>query len=197
MQTVKHIARRTDEVARSSVDAQTRAMEEAARALFGTEVGPPCSGSSCRCSTWPQRVARPWERWLTHAATAAAASASSPGRRGPVRGAPAHAWSTRTVERGQPRAPAVALNARNGPADAAVQRVRAGQRSPTACDHGTHARVTVGNERVQVGTAPAQRVQAAQHVVADGDVDGAQLERVELEGLAVVGRREEAGDAGI
>ena len=44
-------------------------------------------------------------------------------------------------------------------------------------DHGAHAGVTVGDERVQVGTAPAQRVQAAQHVVADRDVHGAQFER--------------------
>jgi hypothetical protein len=40
---------------------------------------------------------------------------------------------------------------------------------------------------MQVGAAPAQRIQAAQHVVADRDVDCTQLERVELEGLAVVG----------
>ena len=62
-------------------------------------------------------------------------------------------------------------------------------------DHGAHARVSVGDQRVQVGAAPAQRVEAAQHVVADGDVDGAKLEGVQLEGLAVVGRGEEASDA--
>jgi hypothetical protein len=50
-------------------------------------------------------------------------------------------------------------------------------------DDGTHAGVTTGNQHVQVGTAPAQRVQAAQHVVADRDVDGAKLEGVQLEGL--------------
>ena len=64
-----------------------------------------------------------------------------------------------------------------------------------AIDHRAHAGVTVGNQRVQVGTAPAQRIQAAQHVVADGDVDGAQLEQVEREGLAVVGGGDEACDA--
>ena len=48
---------------------------------------------------------------------------------------------------------------------------------------------------MQVGTAPAQRIQAAQHVVADRDVDGAQFEQVELEGLAVVRRGQEARDA--
>ena len=39
-QAVKHIARRTEEIARVSGEAQTRAMEEAARMLFRTEVGP-------------------------------------------------------------------------------------------------------------------------------------------------------------
>ena len=40
LQAVKHIARRTDEITRVSAEAQTRAMEEAARMLFRTEVGP-------------------------------------------------------------------------------------------------------------------------------------------------------------
>ena len=62
-------------------------------------------------------------------------------------------------------------------------------------DDGAHAGVIVGNQRVQVGTAPAQRVQAAQHVVTDRDVDGAKLEGVQLEGLAVVGRCEETSNA--
>ena len=40
VQTVKHIARRADEMARGTVDTQTRAMEEAARVVFRHEVGP-------------------------------------------------------------------------------------------------------------------------------------------------------------
>jgi len=39
-QAVKHIARRTEDFARSSAEAQILAMEEAARMLFRTEVGP-------------------------------------------------------------------------------------------------------------------------------------------------------------
>jgi hypothetical protein len=62
-------------------------------------------------------------------------------------------------------------------------------------DDCAHAGVAVGDERVQVGTAPAQRVQAAQHVGADRDVDGAQLEQVEGVGLPVVAGGQEARDA--
>ena len=48
---------------------------------------------------------------------------------------------------------------------------------------------------MQFGLAPAQRVDAQQHVVADGFVDRAQLEQIEGEGLAVVGRGDEERDA--
>jgi hypothetical protein len=78
VQAVKHIARRTDEMARSSLDAQTRAMEEAARLLFRTEVGPALQRVALPLQQWTdlaQRGARPWQRWLTHAATAVVASA--------------------------------------------------------------------------------------------------------------------------
>ena len=78
VQAVKHIARRTDEMARSSLDAQTRAMEEAARALFRTEVSPALQRLVMplqHLADLAHRGARPWERWLTHAATAAVASA--------------------------------------------------------------------------------------------------------------------------
>ena len=66
---------------------------------------------------------------------------------------------------------------------------------PPALSHGAHTGVTVGNQRVQVGLAPAKGIQAAQHVVADRDVDSAKLEQVELEGLAVVRGGQEARDA--
>ena len=78
VQAVKHIARRTDEIARGSLDAQTRAMEEAARMLFRAEVGPALQRVAMplqHLADLAHRVARPWERWLTHAATAAVASA--------------------------------------------------------------------------------------------------------------------------
>ena len=74
---VKHIARRTDEMARVTLDTQTRAMEEAARMLFRTEVSPALQRVVMplqHLADLAHRGARPWELWLTHAATAAVAS---------------------------------------------------------------------------------------------------------------------------
>ena len=78
MQAVKHIARRTDDITRVSAEAQTRAMEEAARMLFRTEVGPALQRVAMplqHLADLAHRGAHPWQHWLTHAATAAAASA--------------------------------------------------------------------------------------------------------------------------
>lgn len=80
MQAVKHIARRTDEITRVSAEAQTRAMEEAARMLFRTEVGPALQRVALplqHLADLAHRGAHPWQHWLTHAATAAAASAAT------------------------------------------------------------------------------------------------------------------------
>ena len=80
MQAVKHIARRTDEITRVSAEAQTRAMEEAARMLFRTEVGPALQRVAMplqHLADLAHRGAHPWQHWLTHAATAAAASATT------------------------------------------------------------------------------------------------------------------------
>jgi len=77
VQAVKHIARRTDEIARVTLDTQTRAMEEAARMLFRTEVSPALQRVAMplqHLADLAHRGARPWERWLTHTATAAVAS---------------------------------------------------------------------------------------------------------------------------
>lgn len=77
---VRHIAQRTDEMARSSCEAQTRAMEEAARMLFRTELGPALQRFAMpiqHLADLAQRGAHPWQHWLTHAATAAVASALS------------------------------------------------------------------------------------------------------------------------
>ena len=76
-QAVKHIARRTDEIARVSAQAQTRAMEEAARSLFRTEVGPALQRVAIplqHLADLAHRGAHPWQHWLTHAATAFVAS---------------------------------------------------------------------------------------------------------------------------
>jgi hypothetical protein len=48
---------------------------------------------------------------------------------------------------------------------------------------------------VEVRLAPAQRIETRQHVVGDLHVHRAQLEEVEGEGLAVVGRGEELRNA--
>lgn len=77
VQAVKHIARRTDEIARSSAEAQTRAMEEAARMLFRTELGPALQRVAMplqHLAELAHRGAHPWRHWLTHAATAVLAS---------------------------------------------------------------------------------------------------------------------------
>ena len=77
-QAVKHIARRTEEITRVSAEAQTRAMEEAARMLFRTEVGPALQRVAMplqHLADLAHRGAHPWRSWMTHVATAALASA--------------------------------------------------------------------------------------------------------------------------
>ena len=77
VQAVKHILLRTDEAARQTVEAQTRAMAEAARALFRTEVEPALQRLVMPLRQLVERLDRPWERWLIHAATAVTASAAT------------------------------------------------------------------------------------------------------------------------
>ncbi|MBT9552964.1 MAG: hypothetical protein IV088_19100 [Hydrogenophaga sp.] len=80
VQTVKHIARRADEMARATVDTQTRAMEEAARVVFRNEIGPVLQRVTLPLQEFAdlaRKDARPWEGWLLHAATAVLASAIS------------------------------------------------------------------------------------------------------------------------
>ena len=80
VQAVRHIARRADEIARGTVDTQTRAMEEAARVVFRHEVAPALQRVTLPLqdvAALARKVARPWEGWLLHAATAVLASAIS------------------------------------------------------------------------------------------------------------------------
>jgi hypothetical protein len=77
VQAVKHILARTEEAARRSVDAQTRAMTEAAQTLFRAQIEPALQRLSWPLQQLVQRVDRPREQWLTHAATAAAACAAT------------------------------------------------------------------------------------------------------------------------
>lgn len=77
---VEHIARRTDEAARCSLEKQSIAMTEAARSIFRTEVGPALQ----RFITALQplvlcvdRLERSRDRWLAHAVTAALTCATT------------------------------------------------------------------------------------------------------------------------
>lgn len=72
---VNHIAARTNELARNSQAEQTRAMQEAAQAIFRTEVNPTLQGLVMPLRHLAEKLNHPWERWLTHAATATVASA--------------------------------------------------------------------------------------------------------------------------
>jgi hypothetical protein len=71
---VEHIIHRTSEAARHSIDLQTRAMSDAARTAFRTQV----DATLTRLTGSLQRIARqadrPWDLWLTHAATAASSA---------------------------------------------------------------------------------------------------------------------------
>jgi hypothetical protein len=77
IQAVRYIAHRTDEMARSALDAQTRAMEEAARELFQTELEPALQRLALplqHLASIAHRDTPAWLAWLTHAATALLAS---------------------------------------------------------------------------------------------------------------------------
>lgn len=80
LQAVKHIARRADEMARGTVDTQTRAMEEAARVVFRNEIGLTLQRVTLPLQevvAMARKGDRPWEGWLLHAATAVLSSAIS------------------------------------------------------------------------------------------------------------------------
>ena len=69
--TVEYIVRHTGEATRLSIEAQTRAMNEAARLAFAAQVGSTLARLTTSLQQLIQRVDRPWDLWLTHAATAA------------------------------------------------------------------------------------------------------------------------------
>lgn len=80
LQAVKHIACRADEMARRTVDTQTRAMEEAARVVLRNEIGPTLQRVTLPLQevvAMARKGARPLEGWLLHAATAVLSSAIS------------------------------------------------------------------------------------------------------------------------
>ncbi len=77
VQTVKHILARTDEATRLAIDTQGKAMAKAANQLFDSRVDPRIQQLVSVIARQVERLDHPWELWLTHAATAVTASAST------------------------------------------------------------------------------------------------------------------------
>ena len=67
---VQHIARRTSEIARDSLEEQKRSMREAARVIFQEEVGAAFRRLDAAIKPIVEKSKRPWDTWLTHAAAA-------------------------------------------------------------------------------------------------------------------------------
>ena len=73
--TVQHLAARADDATRRSIELQSRAMADAARVAFGGELGATMQRLQSAIQSLVERRGQRWERWLTHAAAAATASA--------------------------------------------------------------------------------------------------------------------------
>jgi hypothetical protein len=74
---VNFIAQRTNQATRQSIELHLRSMQEAARALFLKELEPTLQAlvqPLLRVQEVVRENARPWDSWLTHAATASVAS---------------------------------------------------------------------------------------------------------------------------
>jgi len=74
---VKYIAARVDDAARQSIDQQGRATADAARVAFGAELGATMQRLQTTLQPLLEQRKQRWERWLTHAAAAAVASAAT------------------------------------------------------------------------------------------------------------------------
>jgi hypothetical protein len=68
---VEHVVRRTNEAARESIETQARAMNAAARLAFSSQVDSNLARLTTTLQQIIRRVDRPWNLWLTRAATAA------------------------------------------------------------------------------------------------------------------------------
>jgi len=68
---IDHIVRRTGKATTDSIEAQARAMSSAARLAFSTQVDSTLGRLNQSLHEAVHRVDRPWDLWLTHAATAA------------------------------------------------------------------------------------------------------------------------------
>ena len=72
---IEHILKRTGKATTDSIEAQSRAMSAAARLAFSTQVDSNLARLNQSLRDALQRVDRPWDLWLTHAATAAVSAA--------------------------------------------------------------------------------------------------------------------------
>lgn len=68
---IEHIIRRTGKATSDSIELQARAMNAAARLAFSAEVDSNLARLTHSLQQVLHRVDRPWDLWLTHAATAA------------------------------------------------------------------------------------------------------------------------------
>lgn len=75
--TVQHLAARVDEATRRSIEQQSRAMADAARVAFGAELDATTQRLQLALQRLIERPELRWERWLTHLAAAATASAAT------------------------------------------------------------------------------------------------------------------------
>jgi hypothetical protein len=71
LKAVEHIARRVGEATNIAIETQTCAMNSAARLAFSAQVDSNLARLISSLQQVLQRVDRPWDLWLTHAATAA------------------------------------------------------------------------------------------------------------------------------
>ena len=68
---VEHIVKRTSKVTSDSIESQARAMNMAARLAFSEQADSSLARLTNALQQVLRRVDRPWDLWLTHAATAA------------------------------------------------------------------------------------------------------------------------------
>jgi len=72
--TVRHVAERTEALTRLALQTQNRAMTEAAQSLFASELRPALQRLVLPLQQLATRLDRPWDAWVTHAATAVVSS---------------------------------------------------------------------------------------------------------------------------
>lgn len=75
VRTIEHILKRTGKATSDSIELQARAMSAAARLAFSEQAHSELARLSAAIRQASERLDRPWDVWLTHAATAAVSAA--------------------------------------------------------------------------------------------------------------------------